>query len=48
VLSSQKVGENVDMLAHACGQTAATKVTTVQTASGGAFIAVVTPRKKTV
>lgn len=48
VLSSQKVGENVDILAHACGQTAATKVTTVQTASGGAFIAVVTPRKKTV
>lgn len=48
VLSSQKVGENVDILAQACGQTAATKVTTVQTATGGAFIAVVTPRKNTV
>jgi plastocyanin len=48
VLSNQKVGENVDILAQACGQTAATKVTTVQTATGGAFIAVVTPRKNTV
>ena len=48
LLSSQKVGENVDILAQACGQTAATKVTTVQTATGGAFIAVVTPRQNTV
>jgi plastocyanin len=48
VLSSQKVGENVDILAQACGQTAATKVTTVQTATGGAFIAVVTPRQNSV
>ena len=48
LLSSQKVGENVDILAQACGQSAATKVTTVQTASGGAFIAVVTPRQNTV
>jgi plastocyanin len=48
VLSSQKVGENVDILAQACGQTAATKVTTVQTTTGGAFIAVVTPRQNTI
>jgi len=48
LLSSRKVGENVDILAQACGQTAATKVTTVQTATGGAFIAVVTPRQNTV
>jgi plastocyanin len=47
VLSNQKVGENVDVLAVPCGQTAATKVTTVQTATGGAFAAVVTPRKNT-
>ena len=48
LLSSQKVGENVDILAQACGQNAATKVTTVQTATGGAFVAVVTPRQSTV
>ena len=47
VLSNQKVAENVDVLAVPCGQTAATKVTTVQTATGGAFTAVVTPRKNT-
>ncbi len=47
-LSSQKVGENVDVLATACGQTAATKVTTVQTTTGGAFTAVVQPLKNTV
>ena len=48
VLSNQKVGENVDILAQACGQTAATKVTTVQTATGGTFVGVVTPRQNTV
>lgn len=47
-LSSQKVGENVDVLATACGQTAATKVTTVQTTTGGAYTAVVQPLKNTV
>ena len=46
-LSNQKVGENVDVLAAPCGQTAATKVTTVQTTSGGAFTAVVRPLKNT-
>ncbi len=48
VLSSQKVAENVDVLAVPCGQNAATKLTTVQTATGGTFTAVVTPRKNTV
>jgi plastocyanin len=48
VLSNQKVGENLDILAQACGQTAATKVTTVQTATGGTFVGVVTPRQNTV
>ncbi|MBA3413467.1 MAG: hypothetical protein H0T09_07220, partial [Actinobacteria bacterium] len=47
VLSSQKVGEKVDILAQECGQTAATKMTTVQTTTGGAFTAAVTPRKNT-
>ena len=47
-LSNQKVGENVDVLATACGQTAATKVTTVQTTTGGAYIAVVKPLENTV
>lgn len=48
VLSNQKTGENVDVLAQACGQSAATKVTTTQTTTGGAFTAVVTPRQNTV
>jgi len=47
-LSNQKVGENVDVLATACGQTAPTKVTTVQTTTGGAYTAVVAPLKNTV
>ncbi len=46
-LSNQKVGENVDVLAKPCGQTAATKLTTVQTTTGGAFTAVVRPLKNT-
>ncbi len=46
-LSNQKVGENVDVLAKPCGQTAPTKVTTVQTTTGGAFAAVVRPLKNT-
>jgi len=46
-LSSGKVGENVDVLATACGQTAATKVTTVQTTTGGAYTAVVKPLMNT-
>jgi len=47
-LSNQKVGENVDVLAAPCGQSAATKVSTVQTTTGGAFTAVVQPLKNTV
>jgi plastocyanin len=47
-LSNQKVGENVDVLAKPCGQTAQTKVTTVQTTTGGAYLAVVRPLKNTV
>lgn len=47
-LSSQKVGENVDVLATACGTTAATKVTTVQTTTAGAYTAIVQPLKNTV
>ena len=39
ILSSQKVGENVDVLATDCGQTAAAKAATVQTTTGGAFTA---------
>jgi plastocyanin len=46
-LSNQNVGENVEVLAKPCGQTAATKVSTVQTTSGGAFTAVVQPLKNT-
>jgi plastocyanin len=46
-LSNQKVGENVDVLATPCGQTAATKATTVQTTTGGALTAVVQPLKNT-
>ncbi len=47
-LSNQKVGESVDVLAKACGQTKVTKVATVQTTTGGAYIAVVKPLKNTV
>ena len=45
-LSTQKAGENVSVLATACGQTAA-KATTVQTATGGAYTAIVRPLKNT-
>jgi plastocyanin len=47
ILSNQKVGENVDVLATACGQTAATKMTTVQTTTGGAYTAIVAPLTNT-
>ena len=47
-LSNQKVGENADVLATACGQTAATKIVTVQTTTGGAYTAVVQALKNTV
>jgi len=47
-LSNLKVGENVEVLAEPCGQSAATKVSTVQTTTGGAFTAVVQPLQNTV
>ena len=48
VLSTLKVAENVDVLATACGQQAANKVTTVQTTTGGAYAATVQPLQNTV
>ena len=48
MLSNHKVGENVELLAQACGQTATTKLATVQTTTGGTFVGVVTPRRNTV
>ena len=47
-LSNQRVGENVDVLAKPCEQSAATNVSTVQTTTGGAFIAVLQPLTNTV
>jgi plastocyanin len=48
VLSTQKLGENVDVLATACGQPAASRITTVQTTAGGAYAATVQPLQNTV
>jgi plastocyanin len=49
--SSQQAGQNVDLLGSACGvapaSTAASKVTTVATTTGGAFSALVQPLKNT-
>jgi plastocyanin len=47
VLSTQKVGENVDVLATECGQTTAVKTTTVQTTTGGAFTTALRPARNT-
>jgi plastocyanin len=46
-VSTQQVGENVDLLGTACGQTAASKATTVATTTGGAFSALVQPLNNT-
>lgn len=46
-LSTHKAGENVDVLALQCGASAATKVTTVQTTTNGAYSAVVQPLMNT-
>lgn len=46
-LSSQKAGENVDVLAQQCGSSAATKVATVQTTANGAYSVVVQPLMNT-
>jgi plastocyanin len=47
ILSSHAAGENVDVLAQACGASAAAKVATVQTTSNGAFSASVSPLMNT-
>lgn len=46
-LSSVTVGETVDVMATACGQTASNKVTTVQTTAGGLYATVVQPLQNT-
>lgn len=46
-LSTHTAGESVDVLAQACGASAATKVTTVQTTANGAFSAPVQPLMNT-
>jgi len=47
ILSSQKAGENVDVLGQQCGATSATKLTTVQTTTGGAYTTTVKPLMNT-
>ncbi len=48
ILSTQKTGENVDVLAHAqCGDSAATKIGTVQTTTGGAYTSTAQPLMNT-
>lgn len=47
VLSTQKVGESIDVLAQQCGASAPTKLTTVATTTGGAFTTSVKPLMNT-
>jgi plastocyanin len=47
VLSTQVVGENVDVLAQPCGASSATKAATVKTTTGGAYTATVKPLRRT-
>ena len=47
-LSTQKVGENIDVLAQQCGASAATKLVTVATTTAGAFTTTVKPLMNTV
>jgi plastocyanin len=47
VLSTQKAGESIDVLAQKCGASAATKLTTVTTTTGGAFTTTVKPLMNT-
>jgi plastocyanin len=47
-VSTAKAGESVDVLALPCGATSAQKLTTVQTATGGAYAISVQPLKNTV
>jgi plastocyanin len=48
VLSTQKVGDNVDVLAQQCGAATSTKLTTVQTTTGGAYTTSAKPLMNTV
>ena len=47
VLSTQKVGENIDVLAQQCGASAASKLVTVATTTGGAYTTIVKPQMNT-
>ena len=46
-LSTQKVGENIDVLGQQCGATAASRLSTVPTTTGGAFTASTQPMMNT-
>jgi plastocyanin len=47
VLSTQQVGDSVDVLAQQCGAATATKLITVQTTAGGAYTTTVKPLMNT-
>jgi plastocyanin len=47
VLSTQKTGETIDVLAQQCGASAASKLTTVTSTTGGAFTTTVKPLMNT-
>jgi plastocyanin len=47
VLSTQLAGASIDVLAQQCGASAATKLTTVQTTTGGAYTTTVKPLMNT-
>ncbi len=47
ILSTQKTGENVDVLAKQCGAKTATKIGTVQTTTGGAYTSTAQPLMNT-
>lgn len=47
MLSTQAVGENIDVLAQPCGASSATKTATVKTTTGGAYTAAVKPLRRT-
>ena len=44
---TQRAGENVDVLAQQCGTTAAQKLLTAQTTTGGAYTFAATPSANT-
>ena len=46
-LSTQKLAENIDVLAQQCGATTASKLATVQTVTGGAFSSAAQPAMNT-